>query len=263
MKTKYITPLFLLTSIFAFAAEISAAECEKPSEPVSVLLSEDFMSSVKDKLSVGVGVAYESEYVFRGAKCSGASIVPTVDLGYELGGGLGLRAGFFNNTELKNDNFIENDISAGITYSVMSFSFDLGYCAYLYPHSEDTHEFSFGVSYDTSELLGDFAITPFITYYYDVVLYVNTLEAGLSYSAPVTKWIIGSEWGSVDLAATYGHVFSHNVKDYDYVMFSADFSVALTDIASISAGVRYSNKSEGGDRSEDNCWFGTGLSLSF
>lgn len=263
MKTKYITPLFLLTSIFASAAEISAAESVKPAEPVPVLLDEDFMSSVKDKFSVGVGIGFESEYVFRGAKLAGASVNPTADLGYELGGGFGLRAGFFNNAGVNGDDCIENDITAGITYSVMSFTFDLGYCAYLYPHDENTHEFSFGVSYDTSELLGDFAITPFITYYYDVVLYVNTLEAGLSYSAPVTKWIIGSEWGSVDLAVTYGHVFSHNAKDYDYVMFSADFSVALTDIASISAGVRYSNKSAGGDRSEDNCWFGTGLSLSF
>lgn len=260
MKTKYITPLFLLTSIFALAAEIFAAEGENPA---AALFDESYMSSAKDKISLGAGIAFESEYVFRGAKLAGASINPTADLGYELGAGFGLRAGFFNNTGVKGDDCIENDIAAGISYSAMSFNFDLGYCAYLYPHDENTHEFSFGISYDTSEILGDFAISPFITYYYDVVLYVNTLEAGLSYSAPITKWIAGGEWGAIDLAATYGHVFSHNAKDYDYVMFSADFAVSLTDIASFSVGVRYSNKSAGGGNSEDNCWFGTGLSLSF
>lgn len=261
MKTKYITPLFLLTSIFALSAEISATE--NAAAPAAALFDEGCMSSVKDKISVGVGMAFESEYVFRGAKLAGASINPTANLGYELGAGFGLSAGFFNNTEVKRGDCVENDITAGVSYSAMSFNFDLGYCAYLYPRDKDTHEFSFGISYDTSETLGDFAVSPFVKYYYDVVLYVNTVEAGLSYSAPVTKWIIGGEWGSVDLAATYGHVFSHNAKDYDYVMFSADFAVALTDIASFSIGVRYSNKSAGSDKSEDNCWFGTGLSLSF
>ncbi|MBR4596776.1 MAG: hypothetical protein IKO42_00025 [Opitutales bacterium] len=258
MGTKNLATAFLsfLTAGFAFCAD--SAEAPK------TLFDEAFFADAKESFSAEIGIGFESAYIFRGAKLASASIVPTLDLACALGGGFGLRGGFFNDTSIENSSYVETDITCGITYAAGAFSFDAGYCAYLYPHDKDTHEFSFCVSYDTSEFLGDFAVSPFVEYYYDVVLYVNTLEAGLSYSAPITKWLIESEWGSIDLAATYGHVFARrSANDYNYVMFSADFKIALTSFASFSAGVRYSNKSAGGANSEDNCWFGTGMKLAF
>ena len=258
MGTKNIA---LISLSFLTAASAFCADC---AEAPSALLDEEIFAPLKEGFSAEIGVGFESAYIFRGAKLASASIVPTLDLACGLGGGFGLRGGFFNDTSLENSSYVETDITCGITYAAGAFAFDAGYCAYLYPHDKDTHEFSFCVSCDTSEFLGDFAVSPFAAYYYDVVLYANTVEAGLSYSAPLTKWLIGSEWGGIDLAATYGHVFARrSANDYNYVMFSADFKIALTSFASLSAGVRFSNKSAGGANSEDNCWFGTGMKLAF
>ncbi|MBO7520907.1 MAG: hypothetical protein J6T16_01530 [Opitutales bacterium] len=258
MRTKNfaIASLSFLIAAFAF--------CSDAAETPNALFDGEAFAPLKENFSAEIGVGFESAYVFRGAKLAPASVVPTLDLGYSLGGGFGLRGGFFNNSSVGDSGYEESDITCGITCALGSFSFDAGYCAYLYPRDKNTHEFSFCVSCDTSEFLGDFAVSPFVEYYYDVVLYANTLEAGLSYSAPVTKWLIESEWGSIDLAATYGHVFARrSANDYNYVMFSADFKIELTRFASLSAGVRYSNKSAGGANSEDNCWFGTGVKLAF
>lgn len=253
--------------LYTFAADENASTAAMPAEPVAAaatLADEVGMKDVFEKFSASVSVGYESEFVFRGVEICGASINPMVNIGYDIGEGFAAYAGFWNNTSIDGSTYEENDFYTGLTYTIDAFTFELGYVAYTYPDGGNTNEIKVAAYVDTTEWLGEFNISPAAYYWYDFTLNTNTIEIGLTYSAPVTKWLIGSEWGSINLAGVYGYIAKERDEhDYAYVQFKADAVVSINDYASVYTGIRYSHKTAGGEEVSNNVWFGTGISLGF
>ena len=193
MKKNIIIGVSLIgCSIFAGAAETTESEKAE----INTLASEPFLSSALERFSGSVSVGYESEYMFRGYNLCSGIVSPTVNLGYDLGAGFGVYAGYwaalsvddlsetdpFNNTV--DGHYCESDFSAGITYSIENFEIDVGYIAYVYDTGGNTNEIKAAVSYDTSELFGeDFALTPYAAGYDDLTLTAKTPHKGGRVSA--------------------------------------------------------------------------------
>ena len=135
----------------------------------------------------------------------------------------------------KRQGYGENDLYAGATYSIENFAVDFGYTAYTYPSSGSTveNELKLSLNYDTSEFLGDFAVSPYVSGFYNLTYSGTVIEAGLSYSAPITKWVLGQNWGTIDLAAFGGYADyiggMAEVGGYAYAGFSAGATVAVSD----------------------------------
>ena len=146
-------------------------------------------------------------------------------------------------------------------------TFDAGYTYYWYPSSDSpsTNEMKFGISYDASALLGDFNVTPSLYYYYDWDLHNNTVEASLSYYAPVSKWLFEKDIFGINTSVCYGYVGSYR-NSYGYVSVISNLVLKLTDYASLSAGVRYAYHNDddsSSDASNNRVWFGSAISFGF
>ncbi len=246
-------------------ANEAAVAAQKTAE-INTLADEDICLPVLERFSASLTLGFESEYIFRGKSMAGASLNPQIDVAYDVGYGLGLYAGVWSNTPVDSDIESEIDYYAGITYAIQNFLFDLGYAAYTYTgYESSSHEMKFAVSYDTSDILGDFNVSPAAAFYYDFTLGVYTLEAGAVYSAPVTKWIADRNWGTIDLAAVYGWATTATSGGYSYVAFSADAVIAVNDYCSLSAGVRYAYNNDNTylEGTASRVWFGTSLSIGF
>ncbi len=255
-------------------AAVSAAQPE--AKPVNTLADEEVCAKTLEKFSASLSLGFESEYVFRGIPVAGQSLNPQVDVAYDLSHGFAVYAGVWANTPLRSSDALgdesEVDVYAGITYEIKNFTFDLGYTAYTYTRdTESSHEMKFAVSYDTVDFLGDFNVSPTAAFYYDFTLGTYTLEAGATYSAPVTKWIADRNWGTIDLAAVYGWATTANQHfedsvGYSYFAFSADAVIALNDYCTLSAGVRYAYNNEydySVPTTASRVWFGTKASIGF
>ena len=272
MKKNIIIGVSLIgCSIFAGAAETTESEKAE----INTLASEPFLSSALERFSGSVSVGYESEYMFRGYNLCSGIVSPTVNLGYDLGAGFGVYAGYwaalsvddlsetdpFNNTV--DGHYCESDFSAGITYSIENFEIDVGYIAYVYDTGGNTNEIKAAVSYDTSELCGeDFALTPYAAGYYDLTLSAKTLEGGLSYSAPITKWLIGSNWGTLDIAGYAGYNYTPESHSF-YTGFAFGGTASITEYCSVSAGMRYQYYNNEISDCGSKVWFGTSISVGF
>ena len=271
MKNK----IMAITSLLALAAASTFAG-ESPAKEINSLADISVVGEALSKFSASAAVGYESEFIFRGKQLAGAAVCPQVDASYDIGAGFGTYVGWWGCYSTDGFGYGENDLYAGLTYSVADFTFDFGYTAYTYPAdgSVNEHELKFCVSYDTSELLGDFAISPYVAGYYNLTYSGTTIEAGISYSAPITKWILGDNWGSIDIAAFGGYAdyIGGMVADrggYAYAGFKADAVVKVNEYCSAYAGIRYAcnNDGDGGavavEGRENNLWFGTGVSFGF
>ncbi len=256
-------------AVVAVEAAPACESCQK-SKPINTLADEEITSNLLERFSASVTVGFESEYIFRGIKEAGASINPEVDMAYDLGKGFSVYAGVWANTPV--DSNIENeiDVYTGVAYEFKNFTFDLGYLAYLYSDNDNgenpnSHEIKFAVSYDTVDLLGEFNVSPTVALYYDFTLGVYTLEGGVTYSAPVTKWIADRNWGSIDLAAVYGWATPANHGGYTYAALSADAVVAVNEYCNLSVGIRYSyaHNVDVANRYQDRVWFGTSMTVGF
>jgi uncharacterized protein (TIGR02001 family) len=264
------------------AAATQQAVAAEPQEKVAESIADlDIGSKVLEKFSASVTVGYESEYVFRGIKYAGNSVCPQVDLGYNFGAGFAAYVGYWGNYEVgrgsdKSSSFQESDLYAGLTYTIKNLTFDVGVINYIYPEDDaDEWEWKAAVSYDTVDLLGDFNVCPSIAYFYNNKYSVNTLEGGLSYSAPVMKWINGDNWLSIDSSALVGYICRESqgraLGDYTYFQLKSDAVFSITSYCSYSIGIRYSLASanadwslyDGATHSSSRLWFGTSLSFGF
>ena len=241
-----------------------------------------------EKLGFSLKTGLETEYVFRGYKIDDQSLQTDACFNYALTDNLGLYAGVWNNLPVHTyQNFAnEVDFYAGVTASYKCLSFDAGYLYYWYPDGDvvypgssiinadgQENELKFGVSLDTSEWLGEYAVTPAATYYYNINYECSTLEGSLAYSAPISKWLFGGEYLSLDTKvycgyrnfSKYAGVPNNNV-DYMYAGFSSDFVVTITEYLKLSAGIRYSYIGLDTQKDlsrESNLWFGTSVGLAF
>lgn len=249
------------------AAPAQAVQPAAPAKEVNTLVESDlFDGSVVNNLSISAAVAYESEYIFRGKYVSGHTISPIVDINYDLGYGFAAYAGYWGLYGVDNS-FGENDYYMGVAYTYADITLDLGYLGYTYnDDSRDEHEFMAKVSYDTTELLGDFNVSPYAAFFYNNTLLTRTYEIGLSYSAPITKWLIDENWGSIETSAYVGIVDDNRDGGYTYGGISADVVVAVTNNMNVSLGIRWACNNDNDDeisQKEQNLWFGTAVSFGF
>lgn len=257
---------------FADGSAEAPATATESASAITSLVSNANAGKILDRFSASIGAAFESEFVFRGKQLAGPAVSPSAEVGFDAGKGFGAYAGWWGCYSADNSNALgeyeENDIYCGVTYSLENLTADFGYTAYTYPASgsANEHELKFALSYDTSEFLGDFALSPYAAFYYNFTYSGTTIEAGLTYSAPVTAWVLGEEWGTLDFNffGAYADYKLGGMSDggYAYAGFSADAVVKITEIWSFSAGIRYAanNDSLGKD---SLLWYGLGTSLAF
>lgn len=108
----------------------------------------------------------------------------------------------------------------------------------------------------------DFALTPYAAGYYDLTLSAKTLEGGLSYSAPITKWLIGSNWGTLDIAGYAGYNYTPESHSF-YTGFAFGGTASITEYCSVSAGMRYQYYNNEISDCGSKVWFGTSISVGF
>lgn len=253
------------------AAAAQNAPCAASEKEVNALVDTELLSNPLENFSASATVAYESEYIFRGKAQAGHGINPMVDLGYDFGNGLAAYAEYWGFYGVDNG-FGENDFYAGLTYTIENITFDVEYLGYTYnDDSKNESEFMVAVSYDTVDLLGDFNVSPFAAFYYNYTYSGTTVEGGLSYEAPVTKWLIDENWGTINLAAYVGYADYRDGLTYHggyvYTGVSADAVVQVTDNMAISAGIRWACNNDGADENiggkQQNLWFGTAVIFGF
>ncbi len=253
------------------AAAAQNAPCAASEKEVNALVDTELLSNPLENFSASATVAYESEYIFRGKAQAGHGINPMVDLGYDFGNGLAAYAEYWGFYGVDNG-FGENDFYAGLTYTIENITFDVGYLGYTYnDDSKNESEFMVAVSYDTVDLLGDFNVSPFAAFYYNYTYSGTTVEGGLSYEAPVTKWLIDENWGTINLAAYVGYADYRDGLTYHggyvYTGVSADAVVQVTDNMALSAGIRWACNNDGSDENiggkQQNLWFGTAVIFGF
>ena len=253
------------------AAAAQNAPCAASEKEVNALVDTELLSNPLENFSASATVAYESEYIFRGKAQAGHGINPMVDLGYDFGNGLAAYAEYWGFYGVDNG-FGENDFYAGLTYTIENITFDVGYLGYTYnDDSKNESEFMVAGSYDSVDLLGDFNVSPFAAFYYNYTYSGTTVEGGLSYEAPVTKWLIDENWGTINLAAYVGYADYRDGLTYHggyvYTGVSADAVVQVTDNMAISAGIRWACNNDGADENiggkQQNLWFGTAVIFGF
>lgn len=270
------TKLTALTCALTTAvASVFAADASTPAKEINSLGDIQAVGEALSKFSASATVGYESEFIFRGKQLAGAVVSPEVDISYDIGSGFGAYVGWWGCYSTDGAGYAENDLYAGATYAIENFTVDFGYTAYTYPSdgSVSENELKLSLSYDTSEYLGDFAVSPYVSGFYNFTYSGTVIEAGLSYSAPITKWLLGENWGTVDLSAFGGYAdYCGGMSDgggYAYAGFSAGATVSVCEYWSFSAGVRYAcnNDSDGGFAArsgrENNLWFGAGTTIGF
>lgn len=287
MKNKlFVSIATIFASAVAMAAEVSTpapaaqnatvaapavdSQCCSQKE-VNTLFENELLAKPFERFSASATVAYESEYIFRGKYQSGHGINPIVDMGYDIGSGFAAYAEYWGFYGVDNS-FGENDFYAGITYTIENVTFDVGYLGYTYNEDNTTNEneFMVNVSYDTVDFFGDFNVSPFAAFYYNYTYSGTTVEGGLSYAAPVTKWLIDENWGTLNFAAYVGYAdYCGGLTNggYVYTGVSVDAVIQVTDNMAIAGGVRWScnndGKSENIGEREQNISFGTAIIFGF
>lgn len=263
-----------ITSIILASAALSFAAEGTEEKEVNSLVSNASIGEVIGNFSASISADYESEFIFRGKQLADAVVSPSVNLGYDFGHGFAAYLGWwgcFSTDDYQGSNYQEDDLFAGITYTIENFTIDFGYTLYTYASGGSTNEneLKLCLSYDTSELMGDFAISPYVAGYYNFTYDGTVIEAGLSYAAPITKWLINENWATIDLAVAGGYAdYNGGMADggYAYLMASAGVSVAITDNWSISVGGRYSCNNDAEytlDGRKSNFWLGASTSIGF
>lgn len=271
-----IASLITASACAALAAESAAATPSSDAsaqKEINTIFDIPASSKIFENFSGSLAADYESEFIFRGKQLAGNVVSPSVDLGYDIGSGFAAYVGWWGCYSTDEGDYTENDLYAGITYTIENFTVDFGYTAYLYPSGSNENELKLALSYDTSELLGDFAVSPYVAGYYNLTYSGTVIEAGLSYSAPVTKWLIGQNWGTLDIAGFGGYAdYCAGMSDhggYAYAGASIDAGFAISETIGFSIGARYACNNDGDDGyaaregKENNLWFGVKTSLSF
>ena len=164
------TKLTALTCALTTAvASVFAADASTPAKEINSLGDIQAVGEALSKFSASATVGYESEYIFRGKQLAGAVVSPEVDISYDIGSGFGAYVGWWGCYSTDGAGYAENDLYAGATYAIENFTVDFGYTAYTYPSdgSVSENELKLSLSYDTSECLGDFAVSPYVSGFYN------------------------------------------------------------------------------------------------
>ncbi len=190
-------------------------------------------------------VGFASEYVFRGVKEAGPTIMPSVEI-QSAGGAAGdLYLGGWASTPARQGEGLNNgenevNVYAGFDAELQHGLFlDLGTVYYHFPRPgsrEDTVEPYLGLRY---EQIADSAFTAGTYLYYDIDKSF-TVEALLEYSVPFE----GGIPASLDLGGFAGYVDEDRLAEEDLLYYGlyAKVPYRLNDVTTFTAGVRYEGR---------------------
>lgn len=136
-------------------------------------------------LTWSLGADAVSTYMFRGYEQEDGGLIlqPWVEVGTPLGdSGLDLTVGTWNSLHSKQTGesgngpgaWYESDIYVGVGYAMDQFTFSGTFTGYYSPNNafRDIEEIAFGVSFDDSDYLGEWAVNPY------ALLAIETRDAG-------------------------------------------------------------------------------------
>ena len=194
------------------------------------------------ELSVSTGVAWETDYIFRGVQLAEEYFAPSVDISYG-----DFYAGMWAALPVDAEFANEIDFYAGYGFGINeTVSGDFGVTYYTYPEDgvgEDTVEVYAGLSFEAS-------LSPAVYVFYDFDLEALTLEGSIGHSVEL------SEEGSVDMSAYLGWVDPDLGDDWNYYGAGVAYNYAFTESATFSIGLNWYASSEdtigesGGDDNE-------------
>ena len=238
-----------LTSVTAVAAMLMAPAAvlaqEESEVPVAPEASDvDAASEDSNIFSGGFGLDIVTAYFFRGyvQEDSGFIAQPWAEAGVNVytgdeGDALGsvdFTIGYWNSIHSKDtgvgnagdtkqlDPWYELDLYAGVSATVFDVvGVGLSYVGYFSPNQafDDIHELDLSLSYDDSELLGDFAMAPELTFAFEVNDTGGTEDHYMQLSFGPSMTIVESEEYPVTLSVPFNFGFS--LDDY-YVDASGD-----------------------------------------
>ncbi len=187
--------------------------------------------------SVTLDNTIASEYIFRGVELADATFHPSVEIAYS-----DFYAGVWGALPFNNDagnDYKEFDFYTGYGFALNDvWKLDAGVTHYYYGDTaglDDTTEFYLGLTGKVSVL------TTSVYGYYDIDLQSSAYIGSVGYSLPIAK--IGT---SLDFTATLGYVdngenASTAPADYTYWGLAVAVPYKLTDSATLTAGVAYTN----------------------
>lgn len=182
------------------------------------------------ELSVSTGVAWETDYIFRGVQLAEEYFAPSVDVSYG-----DFYAGMW--AALPVDAMYANEIDfyAGYGFGISeTVSGDFGVTYYTYPEAgsgEDTIEAYAGLSFEA-------VLSPAVYVFYDFDLEALTLEGSIGHSVEL------SEEGSVDMSAYLGWVDPDMGDSWEYYGAGVAYNYAFTENAAFSIGLNWYASSE-------------------
>lgn len=204
--------------------------------------------------SVTIDIPYTTKYVFRGVELARDSIQPSVEV---TAGSVYL--GVWSNQPVVDNTDNEFDFYAGYKYQLNdAWDLDVGATVYYYPELDSstggeraTTEAYVGINGNVK------GFTPGVYTYYDFDLKNTTVQLQLGYSIPVPDAGL-----SVDFSGNVGRVFADNAEDYNYWSFGVNVPYAISEKATVYAGVAYTNSNLTG--AKRNLVNGTvGVSIGF
>ena len=246
---------------------------------LALVLAGAATSASAGDIGVSTTLGFESRYIFRGVQFAETSVQPAVELSYG-----GFYGGAWFNLPVGDDDLVvtpggeELDLYAGYSAELGGgWSYDVGLTYYTFPDlasgfGDIFEEDGDGLGANTLELFAglslDAPLAPSLYVYRDFMFDTFTIEGGVSHSFPL------AEKTSFDVGGALGYVIDDDAGgDYLYGAATADLSYALTDDASVAAGVRYGGSDiAGGSFIDDSIagttkssgfWFGLSISASF
>lgn len=232
-----------------------------------------------ENFGVSTTLGFESRYVFRGVQFAETSVQPAVELSYG-----GFYGGAWFNLPIGDDDLVvtpggeELDLYAGYSAELGDgWSYDVGATYYTFPDLASGffdifEEDGDGLGANTVEIFAglslDAPLSPSLYVYRDFMFDTFTIEGGVSHSVPL------AEKTSFDFGGSIGYVIDDDAGgDYIYGAANTDVSYALSDDASVAAGVRYGGSDiAGGSFIDDSIagttkssgfWWGLSISSSF
>lgn len=251
-----------------------------------------------DGLSVTGSFDFESEYVFRGKRNTQSAFQPSVEVGYNIGGGTAY-AGVWTNLPVKSDNAIvqgnEVDFYIGYAFPVTDvFTVDGGFTYYWYPDSVGAGIGGIGVGgakgYSQSREIyigvqADVMLSPAVYFYYDFDLEQIVIEGSIGYSLDLAEWT-NVNGLSLDAAGYVGwlHADAYNGSQrngvakwkngYGYIGGSIDLVYAFSENLAVSVGARLTGNNDGTSGAntftgspqlgrESKLWWGTSVVFAY
>ena len=224
---------------------------------VAAILAGSTFASAQEELSVSVGLAYETDYIFRGAQFAEDYFAPSVDIAYG-----DFYAGIWAALPTDSDYEDEVDFYAGYGFAMGDMvSGDVGFTYYTFPDSADG---LFDGDVNTFEIYTGFSfeapMSPSVYVFYDFDLEALTLETSIGHS-----WEV-SDTTAIELSGYLGYVDASGSDSYFYYGAGVSYSIAMSESASASIGANWYGVNEDGlmyDGDDNKFTVGASISLGF